>query len=410
MKKLFSALLLCLFLCAGAAAEDLTIVHVTDVHYLSPALTDYGEGFMQVVESADGKVTHYTPQLMHAFVDEMLALQPNAVILSGDLTFNGAMQSHKDLSALLQPLADSGVRVLALPGNHDTNSVGYMFSGPQIIAVESMEDNDFDNVYLQLGYAQAISRDTASMSYVAQISPSVWCLLVDVNANGTSGTVLDDTFLWIEKQLSRAQAAGVTVIAVSHQPALTHNPLFTFGYQINNSQRLLELYARYNVQLSLCGHLHMQHVAKSGALTEVAASSLAVSPNQYGILRIADGKLLSYDMQPVNVSSWAQSTAQTNENLLDFAAYSAAFFDGTTRSQLSDMFAATDIPAADQQRMTDFAVQLNRAYFAGTRTDDMDLAAWNMWQERMPSSFFTYYMRSILMEDAQIMTHITFAN
>ena len=60
--------------------------------------------------------------------------------------------------------------------------------------------------------------------------------------------------------------------------------------------------------------------------------------------------------------------------------------------------------------MTDFAVQLNRAYFAGTRTDDMDHAAWELWQERMPSSFFTYYMRSILMEDAQIMTHITFAN
>ena len=60
MKKLIS-LMLCLLLCLSAAfamADDqLTIVHVTDMHYLSPTLTDYGESFMALIEDGDGKVT-----------------------------------------------------------------------------------------------------------------------------------------------------------------------------------------------------------------------------------------------------------------------------------------------------------------------------------------------------------------
>ena len=75
MKKALS-LILCMLVCLAGisvlADEDLTIVHVTDMHYLSPALTDYGEVFMEIIENADGKVTHYTPQLTAVFVEEML--------------------------------------------------------------------------------------------------------------------------------------------------------------------------------------------------------------------------------------------------------------------------------------------------------------------------------------------------
>ena len=411
MKKLM-IVMLCVLLClahgAVMAEDELTIVHVTDMHYLSPALTDYGETFMALIRNADGKVTHYTPQIMQTFVDEMLDLRPDAVILSGDLTFNGARKSHEDLAALLIPMADAGIRVLALPGNHDTSSTGYQFKGDQVLFVESMEDEAFDDVYADLGYAQAISRDAASMSYTAQIAPGVWCLMVDVNANGMSGTVAEETFVWIEDQLKTAQQQGITVIAVSHQPVLIHNSLFTFGYVINNQSRLLELYEKYHVQLNLCGHLHMQHIARSGELTEIAASSLAVSPNQYGILRVKDGQLLSYQMQPAAVSAWAARTAQTQSDLLGFADYSAGFFDRTTADQLASMFQDTALAPEEQEQMTHFAVALNAEYFSGRRTITAEDPAWAMWEEYLPDSFFTYYMRSILQEPPQDMTRCAF--
>lgn len=407
-KRIWLLCCLLLLLTGVCVAEELTIVHVTDMHYLSPELTDYGENFMQVIENADGKVTHYTPQLMQTFVMEMLEMQPDAVILSGDLTFNGALQSHKDLAALLETLRQAGIKVLALPGNHDANATGYLFAGDEVYVAESLEDADFDNVYLSLGYAEATARDTVSMSYVAELSEKVWCLLLDVNANGTAGTVLEETFSWVETQLIRAQQQGATVIAVSHQPVLIHNPMFTFSYVINNAERLQQLYTQYGVQVNLCGHLHMQHVARADGMTEIAASSLAVSPNQYGVLHVRDGRLDTYVMQPLNVEKWAVESGQTDENLLHFAQYAADFFDQTTVGQLGQMLAESDLSAAEQAQMIDFAARLNREYFSGARVTTAEDPAWQMWQEHAGSTFFTYYMNSILQEEAQRMDVVSF--
>lgn len=412
MMKRLIMLLACLLLCmTGAAAcaqEDVLIVHATDTHYLSPSLTDYGEAFMAIVENADGKVTHYTPQLMQAFVDDMLALAPDAIVLSGDLTLNGATVSHEELVQLLLPLKEAGIQVLALPGNHDTTGEAYRFGPDGAEVIEGMVDEAFDGVYAQLGYADALSRDAASMSYTAQVAPDVWCLMVDVNANGTYGTVNEETFVWIEEQLIKAKEAGVTVIAVSHQSVLTHNRMFTFSYVINNASRLLDLYEKYEVPLNLSGHLHMQHVARSEGFVEIAGSSLAVSPNQYGLITISGGQLMRYEMRPVDVAGWAQRTGETNEDLLNFAAYSSAFFDRTTSTPLADMIAQTSATLEEQQRMADFAVQLNAEYFSGARTLTQEDEGWALWQKYLPASGFAIYMQSILDEPSGAMNEIIF--
>ena len=128
--KIFALfVLLALLACSGCSAapqdEVLTIVHATDMHFLSPELTDGGEGFIDILTRADGKVTQYSPQLCEAFVADMLELKPDAVVLSGDLTLNGAHASHSGLAAVLKPLRDAGITVLALPGNHDTGGTAY---------------------------------------------------------------------------------------------------------------------------------------------------------------------------------------------------------------------------------------------------------------------------------------------
>ena len=62
---------------------------MSDIHYLTPALTDDGPSFQAAVEADDGKLTGYTPQLLEAFIDEVIELHPDALVLGGDVTFNG---------------------------------------------------------------------------------------------------------------------------------------------------------------------------------------------------------------------------------------------------------------------------------------------------------------------------------
>ena len=73
----------------------------TDIHYFSDSLTDGGPRFQEMVEYGDGKVVTYIDQITDAFLDEVVKLRPDALVLSGDLTLNGEKASHKDLAEKL---------------------------------------------------------------------------------------------------------------------------------------------------------------------------------------------------------------------------------------------------------------------------------------------------------------------
>jgi 3',5'-cyclic AMP phosphodiesterase CpdA len=74
----------------------------------------------------------------------MLREKPDVLILPGDLTFNGARESHAALIEKLQRISDAGVRVLVLPGNHDLNNpMAARFHGDSFDRVESVTAEEF---------------------------------------------------------------------------------------------------------------------------------------------------------------------------------------------------------------------------------------------------------------------------
>lgn len=44
----------------------------TDLHYLSPKLTDHGSFFTSLIENADGKTMAYSEEVTEAFVDTVI--------------------------------------------------------------------------------------------------------------------------------------------------------------------------------------------------------------------------------------------------------------------------------------------------------------------------------------------------
>ena len=77
------------------------LIIASDTHYMSPSMTDYGAAFDSLVNSNDGKVIRYQPQLWQAFKSEVLAANPDALILSGDLSLNGEKANHLEFSSPL---------------------------------------------------------------------------------------------------------------------------------------------------------------------------------------------------------------------------------------------------------------------------------------------------------------------
>ena len=394
MKTVLLLILLLLAPLAALGDDAVTLFVATDLHYLAPELTDHGPLFEQLIAGGDGKAMAYSEELTEAFVCQVIARRPDALILSGDLTFSGARASHEALADKLARIETAGIPVLVIPGNHDLNSRGAVrFEGERFTRVPGVTETEFLAIDRPFGYDDALSRDRASLSYVAGISQKLRILMVDVNGAATPGEADAQTLAWIEAQLAQARQDGCRVIAVSHQNLLDHSSLLAAGFTIGNAGALHALYANAPVLCSLSGHIHMQHMCRSDAgLWDIATSSLAVSPNQYGVLTLTKDTL-TYRTEPVDVSAWAQSQGLSNPDLLDFAGYSGAFFRDTARRQALNAVSRDE----DAGQLADFFAALNAAYFAGRMdafTPDAQLL--ERWQQE--PAFLSLYIRSIVQE------------
>jgi len=385
----------------GGASPRIFIA--TDLHYISPALTDHGAYFTNMVASGDGKMVMVIDEIVDAFIEEVIAAKPDCLILSGDLTFNGAKKSHEDLAMKLSRLDQAGIPVLALPGNHDLYRYSAArFEGVSFTRVESATSEDFARIYHNLGFDAAIDRDPYSLSYIAEPLPGIRILMLDTNTQSLEGGVTHSTLLWLEKTLAQAESDGAKVIAVSHHNLYAHSTLLHRGYVISNADQLLALYERYGVAVNLSGHLHIQHTVTDRLVPEIATSSLAVSPCQYGVIELSDGQA-AYSTRPVNVSSWAKANGKTDKNLLSFRQYAAAFFAATASGQSAGQLKDD----SEQSAMATWLANLNAAYFSG-RQDliDADSPHAGRWQES--GTFFGQYVKSILAEERKDHTKLVF--
>ena len=398
MKKLILLLLALLPLpCSASGAQEtpLHLITATDLHYLAPALTDNGPFFTQMIERGDGKVMACIEELTEAFLAQVIASQPDALILSGDLTFNGERESHEALAQKLVRVEAAGIPVLVIPGNHDLNSrSAARFKGDGYTHEKSISEPEFAAIYGAFGLDEALARDSASLSYVARLSDSLRVLMVDANTEDAPNCITEETLTWIERQLEDARQAGCRVLAVSHQNLLDHSSLFSSGFTIDNADALRALYASSPVIASLSGHLHIQHTGKSDEdIWDIATSSLAVSPNQYGAITI-DGGRLSYHTVPVDVCEWATAQGLSDPRLTDFASYSERFFKDNALRQARAAIMDDD----DPEQLAEAFASLNAAYFAG-RMDQCPVseALVSRWQKQ--SFFLARYVSAIAQEE-----------
>ena len=350
---------------AAAALEEqpdtLNIAVATDLHFLSSSLTDHGSAFEKYITNSDGKTMEYSEELVDAFLSEVIAEKPHVLVLTGDLTYNGEKQSHVDLSRKLQAVEDAGIQVCVILGNHDMyNKYAVSFSGDSYSSTDTVTSEEFEELYSDYGYSEALARDPDSLSYVYQCSPSTRLLFVDVNASEYYNTISDSTLQWIEEQLQQAQQDGVKVIGFSHQNMLRQS-IFGTGFVIENASSLEKLYEQYGVLANFSGHLHIQHT-KTGThnVPEAVTSSLAVSPNQYAEISLTDSTL-DYATKSVDVSAWAKANNKTDENLLNFSTYSKTFFDDNSYRTAYEDYESLD----NVEEIAEYFTMLNNAYFQG---------------------------------------------
>lgn len=371
-----------------ADISSLKIVVATDTHYLAPSLTDHGSFFTELINTSDGKVMAYSEALMESFVSDMIAMNPDVVIVSGDLTFNGEKESHKELAKKFTRIEEEGIRVLVIPGNHDLyNQYSVNFRKDGYLTTSNINTQEFIEIYHTFGYDDATERDKESLSYVVDLNDELRLLMLDVNTLDYPNDISSATYTWMESMLQKARDDKKWVMAVSHQNVYQHSDAISKGFVIESHNKLQKLYEKYHVLFNLSGHIHMQHTYDA-KVPEIVTSSLAVTPNQYGVIDIAN-KQMNYMTQSVDVSSWAKSQGSTDENLLDFKAYSRTFFIESSYQKGIQNMEDYD----DKEALASFFAELNAEYFSGTNRFDVRDDEFKIWKQR--NTGFKDYFKSI---------------
>lgn len=291
------------------ASEPLKIAVISDVHFLassiakpSPALDKY--------EVATGR---HLPDL-HAALDKALyeieAAKTDVLLVSGDMTNHGEKESYLGFIEKLKPLRERGMRVFVVPGNHDINVPdAKAFMGDKPAATQSISAEEFTTLYASFGYADAIKKDTASLSYLAALNDSLWLLCFDTNryaeyktSSISGGRILPQTLTWSLEVLREAKEKNITVFGMMHHGLVEHMPYqsaFFSSYLIDEWKHNAEILADAGLKVVFTGHFHANDVtllttSAGNPIYDVETGSLSQYPFPYRLMAF-DGRSLAID-------------------------------------------------------------------------------------------------------------------
>ncbi len=366
--------------------DEITIMQVTDLHYLSPSLTDYSDAFMNMLKRSDGKLSEYSTEILDRVCKIAKDRNVDALLLTGDLTYNGELVSLKEIKESLVQLEESGINVYVIPGNHDINyPYAYRYLQDHAFEDDNISQENWKDMMKRFGYEEAFDRDSESFSYIVKLTEKIWLLALDCNTDSMIGTVKTETMQWLESVLQKAQDEDAHIISMTHQNVLAQSSMMTQGFVISNADDIVSLYEKYGVHLNLSGHSHLQHTSTQGNLTDICTESVSVTPLRYGYLQFNQDGEWEYQKESIGI-------------LLEEADQR---FNETNENQLLSQLAELDISEEDLNLMVTFATQANRDYFSDTLkelTYYTNQKGWKLWETYASDSFWYVYMKSYLIE------------
>ena len=370
----------------------------SDPHYLSPSLHDDGPMFRAVTEeNGDGKMVPYSDVLFSAFLEEALEGKPDAMILSGDITFNGETTSHQEVAQGLKKLLEKGIQPLVVPGNHDIDThVAYRYEGEEAFPIASPTVKEFRNLYFPFGLEQSFQRMDGAFSYAYQAAEDLVVLAVDGNFSRYY-EVGKEGLAFVEDVLKKAKREGKKVLPFSHQSALLHNERFQTSYAMNDHEALSALYREYDVSLSLAGHWHIQHIQDGDGFDEILTSPLCLLENSYAILKYEDGAF-SYSKKRLDMASYAKRHGLEDPIYLGFQQASYDFFDKIGKRGFSPENIPEGMEEEDYLAIWNAFLHFNRSYFIGEKVDLSLYQEEISLFEKYPNYLLCSYMSSILSE------------
>ncbi len=241
-------------------AQSIDVMVMSDVHFVSQKIFTadnyaYYEG--------EDKMEHISEAIFNSAADSVIAAAPDYLLISGDLTERGDRLSHEELAKVLKRIEAAGVNVFVINGNHDLPT-----SYSQL--KEKIDFNEFQEIYADFGYNEAVSTFYGGLSYSANLGKTHRLIAIDnigyyydEQSEAYKTPIGERQRRWIEEQIELCKADKRIPVIMSHVPFKDHFPKAVA--EMRDSETYLSLanyFADNGANYAFTGHLHMQDVKK----------------------------------------------------------------------------------------------------------------------------------------------------
>lgn len=274
------------------SSAPLTLTVLTDTHYYSKKIGISGSAY-DFANSRSQKLLAESGEVLQTAFNQIADDKSNDIVLiSGDLTNNGELDSHKEFIEMLRTLKKRGKKVYVITATHDFRNEGVADSYSEEKTVKTpaaIRDLLYD-MYCEFGPDSAMEVHRESMSYVLQLCDGyrLFALNDDSNLNGKSG-FSDECFAWIAAKASEAHRDNQTIIAMTHHPLIAPSPIYEIigkGDMLGDYDKRIEQLADLGVQFVFTGHTHIHNISayqskKGNVIYDICTCSPIGYPGAY---------------------------------------------------------------------------------------------------------------------------------
>jgi len=221
---------------------------------------------MIIVQLSDLHVgSQFLPEVFETVVKEVNELNPDVIVITGDLTNEGLMKEYEQCKSLLAKFNTK--KIISISGNHDYRNTGYLLF-KKFFPFQTVNELDDDVVLVTVGTARP-DRNEGEVGYRQN--------------------------LWLERTMKKYKDK-VKIVAMHHHLI----PIPDTGSDqltVVDAGDILRTVLDTQVDVVLCGHKHRPWAWNFGKLTVVnagAATSERVRglfENTYNILTISNKKV-----------------------------------------------------------------------------------------------------------------------
>ena len=221
---------------------------------------------MEIVQLSDIHVgAQFRADIFEKVIEEVNALNPDAVVITGDLTNEGLKEQYEKCKTLISKI--NVEKIIAVSGNHDYRNTGYLHF-KKYFPFQTINELNDDVVLVTLGTARP-DRDEGEVGY-RQIS-------------------------WLERTMKKYQ--NKTTILAMHHHLIGIPDTGSDRLTIIDAGDVLRATLDSNVNLVLCGHKHRPWLWDFNNLLIANAGSTSSErvrgffENSYNIVDITNGKI-----------------------------------------------------------------------------------------------------------------------